>query len=64
MDTRHNLDINMKKIKEILNFGTEYKNEALGCVKITKVESLFSEEEFADKSLSVYAKEAALEPIE
>jgi hypothetical protein len=57
----------MKKIKEIINFGTEYKNEALGCVKITKVESLFSEEEFAefaDKSLSVYAKETALEPIE
>ena len=48
----------MKKVKEVINFGTEYKNEALGSVKITEIESLFSEEEFAefaDKSLSVYA---------
>jgi hypothetical protein len=53
----------MKKIKEVLNLATKYNNESLGSIKITKIESLFSEEEFAefaefaDNNLSVYAKE-------
>ena len=50
----------MKNVKEILNLATKYNNESLGSIKISTIESLFSEEEFAelaDNNLSVYAKE-------